>query len=278
MTRLFDPHIHMYSRTTNDYDAMSKAGIEVIVQPSFWLGSPRTSVGTFEDHWEHMITFETKRAKEFGIDHFVCISVNPKEAAERPLALDAIEAMKKYLDRERVVAVGELGYNLINDLEEEAFLRQLDIAVQKNMLITIHLPHNNKREGMKRIEGILKSNNDDKRKGCGVNSYNREKILVDHNVEETIELTLELGMWAGLSVYPITKLSPERAIKMIEKHGTERIMIHSAADWGVSDPLSVPLTAREMRKAGFSSTDIEKVTFYNAYEFFRQSPKFTWKP
>jgi uncharacterized protein len=55
-------------------------------------------------------------------------------------------------------------------------------------------------------------------------------------------------------------------------------MIHSAADWGVSDPLSVPLTAREMRKAGFSSTDIGKVTFYNAYEFFRQSPKFTWKP
>jgi uncharacterized protein len=48
-------------------------------------------------------------------------------------------------------------------------------------------------------------------------------------------------------------------------------MIHSAADWGVSDPLSVPLTAREMRKAGFSSADIEKVTFYNAYEFFTKN-------
>ena len=183
----------------------------------------------------------------------------------------------KYLDRERVVAVGELGYNLINDLEEEAFLKQLDIAVQKNMLITIHLPHNNKVEGMKRIKGILKGKNNDKRKASMVNKYNRQKILVDHNVEETIELTLELGMWAGLSVYPVTKLSPERAIKIIEKHGTERIMIHSAADWGVSDPLSVPLTAREMRKAGFSSTEIENVTFYNAYDFFRQSPKFTWK-
>ena len=171
-----------------------------------------------------------------------------------------------------------MGYNLINDLEEEVFLKQLDIAVQKNMLITIHLPHNNKVEGMKRIEHILKASNDDKRKANKLNIYNREKILVDHNVEETIELTLELGMWAGLSVYPVTKLSPERAIKIIEKHGTERIMIHSAADWGVSDPLSVPLTAREMRKAGFSSTDIEKVTFYNAYEFFKQSPKFTWKP
>jgi len=263
----------MYSRTTDDYDAMSKAGIEVIVQPSFWLGSPRTSVGTFEDYWEHMITFETKRAKEFGIEHFVCISVNPKEASERPLALDAMQAMTKYLGRERVVALGELGYNLINHLEEEIFVKQMDIAAQLDMLMTVHLPHNNKSDGMKRIERILEGNND--KSGT---KYNRKKILVDHNVEETIEKTLELGMWAGLSVYPITKLSPERAIKIIKKHGTERIMIHSAADWGVSDPLSVPLTAREMRNAGFSTSDIEKVTFYNAYEFFKQSPKFTWKP
>jgi uncharacterized protein len=141
-----------------------------------------------------MITFETKRAKEYGIDHFVCISVNPKEAAERPLALDTIKAMMKYLDRERVVAVGELGYNLINDLEEEVFLKQLDNAVQKNMLITIHLPHYNKTEGMKKIEDILNGSNDDKTQGSRVNRYGRQKILVDHNVEESIELTLELGM------------------------------------------------------------------------------------
>ena len=175
----------MYSRTTDDYDAMSKAGIEVIVQPSFWLGSPRTSVGTFRDYWEHMITFETKRAKEFGIEHFVCISVNPKEANERPLALHALKAMTNYLDRERVVAVGELGYNLINDLEEEIFVKQMDIAARKDMLMTVHLPHNNKPEGMKKMERIL---NDDK----SGNKYNRKKILVDHNVEETIEQTLSL--------------------------------------------------------------------------------------
>jgi predicted metal-dependent TIM-barrel fold hydrolase len=286
MTRIFDPHIHMYSRTTDDYEAMSIAGIEVIVQPSFWLGGPRRFVGTFEDYWEHMISFETKRAKEFGIEHFVCISVNPKEAIERPLAMDAVDAMVKngYLDRERVVAVGELGYNLINDLEEEVFVKQMDIAAEKDMLMTVHLPHNNKLEGMKRIERILLNDDDgdgddnEENKGGG-SKYKREKILVDHNVEETIEKTLELGMWAGLSVYPVTKLSPERAMKIIKKYGTERIMIHSAADWGISDPLSVPLVAREMRKSGeFTINDIEKVTFYNAYEYYKQSNRFNWKP
>jgi uncharacterized protein len=284
MTRIFDPHIHMYSRTTDDYEAMSIAGIEVIVQPSFWLGGPRRFVGTFEDYWEHMISFETKRAKEFGIEHFVCISVNPKEAIERPLALEAVDAMVKngYLDRERVVAVGELGYNLINDLEEEVFVKQMDIAAEKDMLMTVHLPHNNKLEGMKRIERILLNDDggdDHEENKGGSNKYQREKILVDHNVEETIEKTLELGMWAGLSVYPVTKLSPERAMKIIKKYGTERIMIHSAADWGMSDPLSVPLVAREMRKSGeFTINDIEKVTFYNAYEYYKQSDRFNWKP
>jgi len=271
----------MYSRTTDDYEAMSIAGIEVIVQPSFWLGGPRRFVGTFEDYWEHMISFETQRAKEFGIEHFVCISVNPKEAIERPLALDAIDAMVKngYLDRERVVAVGELGYNLINDLEEEVFVKQMDIAVEKNMLMTVHLPHNNKPEGMKRIERILLNGDDERNKGGSGGKYDREKILVDHNVEETIEKTLELGMWAGLSVYPVTKLSPKRAMNIIKKYGTERIMIHSAADWGISDPLSVPLVAREMRKSGeFTINDIEKVTFYNAYEYYKQSDRFNWKP
>lgn len=270
MARLFDPHIHMYSRTTDDYEAMSKAGIEVVVEPSFWLGSPRRFVGTFEDYWEHLITFETNRAKDFGIEHFVCISVNPKEAMARPLAIDAIEAMKSYLDRERVVGVGELGYNLINDVEEEVFIDQMEIAADRDMLMTVHLPHQNKPVGMKRIERILKTKSG--------RQYDKSRILIDHNVEETVEKTLELGMWAGLSVYPVTKLSPERAMKIVKKHGTERIMIHSAADWGPSDPLSVALVAREMRKANFDRDEIERVTFLNAFDFYKQSKRFTWRP
>lgn len=269
MTRFFDPHIHMYSRTTDDYERMSLSGIEVIVQPSFWLGSPRTNVGTFIDYWEHMITFETQRSKEFGIEHFTCISVNPKESVERPLALDALNEMivRNFLKRERVVALGEIGYNEINDLEEEVFVKQLDICKREGLLAMVHLPHKNKSKGMERMERIFENGN-----------YDLNKILIDHNTEETIEKTLDLGAWAGLSVYPVTKLSPERVIKIVQRYGSDRIMVNSAADWGVSDPLSVPLTAREMRKSGCKSNEIENVTFVNAYEFYKQSEKFTWKP
>jgi predicted metal-dependent TIM-barrel fold hydrolase len=141
--------------------------------------------------------------------------------------------------------------------------------VEKEMLTMIHLPHVNKKDGIERTKSVLKNKN-----LLGLSN----KILIDHNTEETIEKTLELGCWAGLTVYPITKLSPTRAIDIIEKNGVDKIMINSSADWGISDPLSVPLVAREMKKRGFSENDIEKVTFYNAYEFFKQSPKFVWKP
>lgn len=269
MTRYFDPHIHMYSRTTDDYEKMSTAGIEVIVQPSFWLGGPRTSVGTFVDYWEHMITFETQRAKQFGIEHFTCISVNPKEATERPLALDAFETMIKmdFLNRDRVVALGEIGYNLINEREEEIFIKQLELCKNKDLLAMIHLPHVNKKEGMNKMEKIFQSG-----------KYDFDKILIDHNTEETIKKTLDWGAWAGLSVYPVTKLSPKRVIDLVAVFGSEKLMVNSAADWGVSDPLSVPLTAREMRKNGCKVKDIENITFYNAYEFYRRSKNFTWKP
>jgi len=259
----------MYSRTTDDYERMSLAGIEVIVQPSFWLGSPRTSVGTFVDYWEHMIMFEPQRAKQFGIEHYTCISVNPKESSERPLALDAYNEMVNgnFLKRDGVVALGEIGYNLINSSEEELFIKQLELCNRENLLAMIHLPHNKKPEGMEKMKYIFDSGN-----------YDFRKILIDHNTEETIKHTLEIGAWAGISVYPVTKLSPERVFKIVDHYGSDKIMVNSAADWGVSDPLSVPLTAREMRKHGSKMNDIENVTFYNAYEFYKQSDKFTWKP
>ena len=60
--RIFDPHIHMTSRTTSDYEAMAAAGIAAVVEPSFWLGQPRTHVGTFEDYFASLLGWERFRA------------------------------------------------------------------------------------------------------------------------------------------------------------------------------------------------------------------------
>lgn len=258
-----DPHIHMYSRVTDDYEKMALAGIRTVIEPSFWLGQERTSSKTLIDYWEHIISFEHKRALEFGINHFCTISVNPKEANNAKLAEESLHVIKDYLQRDTVVGIGEIGFDEITKQEEKVFTEQLLLAEELAMPVIIHTPHIDKLEGVKKTIDLIKKY-----------EITQNRIIIDHNTEETIELVLATAAIVGLSVYPHTKLTPIRAANMLKKYGTDRILINSSADWGRSDPLSVPKTAIQMKKDGFSKNDIEKVLYRNPLNFFSQSKNF----
>lgn len=261
--RMIEPHIHNMARTTDDYYNMAVAGIVACVEPSFWAGTDRRAVACFEDYWEHMITFETKRAKEYGIRHYVMLSLNPKEA-RNALASDVIDAMERHLDRPNVVGIGEIGLDLITDEEEKMFRRQLKMGNERKMPIVIHSPHHNKKKGIERIISIIEEEGVD-----------QERIVIDHNTEETIELSLQTKCWVGMTVYYVTKLSAERAVNMITRYGTDRMIVNGSADWGYSDPLAVPKTAMLMRKSGFfSEEEVEKVVFHNPFNLLKFSPNF----
>jgi hypothetical protein len=59
--------------------------------------------------------------------------------------------------------------------------------------------------------------------------------------------------------------------KLVREYGSKRIIVNSAADWGVSDPLKVPKTAAVMREAGITEAMIEKIVWNNPADFFAQS-------
>lgn len=264
--RIIEPHIHCTSRTTDDYYNMAVAGIVACVEPSFWAGTDRRAVACFEDYWEHMIRFETERAAKYGIRHYVMISLNPKEA-RNDLADDVLQAMERYLDRDNVVGIGEIGLDLITAQEEEVFRRQLRMGDARKMPILIHSPHHNKKKGIERIIEILEEEQVD-----------QSRILIDHNTEETVELSLRTGCWVGMTVYYVTKLSAERAVAIMTRYGTDRMIVNGSADWGYSDPLAVPKVAMLMRKSGdFWEDAIQKVVFDNPYSFLSHSPKFDLK-
>ncbi|MBI5644446.1 MAG: TatD family hydrolase [Deltaproteobacteria bacterium] len=261
--RMIEPHIHNVSRTTDDYFNMSVSGIVACVEPSFWTGADKRAVASFEDYWEQMITHETRRAKEYGIRHYVMIGLSPKEARS-PIARHVIGSMESYLERERVVGIGEIGLDLITKEEEEIFRAQLRMANERGMPVVIHSPHHNKKKGIERIISIIREE-----------GVNKERVVIDHNTEETIEMTLGTGCWAGMTVYYTTKLSAERAVNLLTRYGTERILVNGSADWGESDPLAVPKVAMLMRKTClFTEADIEKIAFGNPYKFLKQSPGF----
>jgi uncharacterized protein len=258
--KLFDPHIHMTSRTTDDYQAMANAGIVAIVEPAFWLGQPRTNVGSFEDYFLSLLGWERFRAGQFGIKHFCTLGLNPKEANHPELAEGVLAMLPRYLNKEGVVAVGEIGYDDMTEAEDRVFRKHIELAIEFELPILIHTPHRDKKRGTERTLAVVKE--------MGVEP---SLVLVDHNNEETIAATLNSGCWAGHSIYPDTKMDEARMVNIVQQYGGERIIINSAADWGVSDPLKVPKTAAAMAQAGISSHTIETIVWHNPVAFFAQS-------
>ncbi len=258
--KLFDPHIHMTSRTTDDYEAMARAGIVAIIEPAFWQGQPRTHVGTFEDYFLSLLGWERFRASQFGIRHFCTLALNPKEANNADVAPGVMELLPRYLEKDGVVAVGEIGFDDMTAAEERYFAEQLELARSYELPALVHTPHRDKKKGTERSLALVKD--------VGIPE---SQVLIDHNNEETLPLVLDTGCWAGHSIYPKTKMDEDRMAKLVKRYGPERIVVNSAADWGVSDPLKVPKTVEAMRAAGISESDIERIVWWNPVTFFGQS-------
>ncbi len=259
---IFDPHAHMISRVTDDYERMALAGIVALAEPSFWLGEPRKYAGTFFDYFDHITNFEVKRAAQYGIEHFTTIGVNPREANNDALSREVLERMPEWFAHPKVVAVGELGFDLINDQEEKILRIQLEMAFDAGLPVMIHTPHRNKLDGTLRTIRVIQEM-----------KLDPERILMDHNTEETIRASKSEGFWCGHSVYPNTKLNPERFVNIVDEFGREKMMVNSACDWGPSDPLSVPRTVHEMRKRGHAESAIDEVVWRNPIDFYAKSGK-----
>jgi predicted metal-dependent TIM-barrel fold hydrolase/sugar phosphate isomerase/epimerase len=260
MSRVFDPHIHMSSRTTDDYEAMAAAGVRAVVEPAFWLGQPRTSVGSFVDYFSSLLGWEPYRAEQFGVTHFCALALNPKEANDAGLREDVLALLPRFLLKERVLCVGEVGYDSITPAEDEAFARQLQLAIEHQLPVMVHTPHRDKAEGTRRSLAVVRES-----------GIAPELVLVDHNNELTVGMVLDSGCWAGFSIYPETKMDEQRMVRVLREHGLDRMLVNSAADWGRSDPLKTVQTGATMADAGFSADDVDRVLWGNPVAFYGQS-------
>src|SRR5687768_1436604 len=258
--RFFDPHIHMTSRTTDDFQNMAAAGIRAVIEPAFWLGQPRTTIGSFIDYFSSLVGWERFRASQFGIAHYCAIGLNSKEANNEDLAREVLELLPRFALKEGVVAIGEIGYDEITPTEERAYEHQLQFAVDHDMVVMVHSPHRDKKRGIRRSLEVAR------RIGQPM-----QKLVIDHNNEETVEDVLDAGAWAAFTIYPHTKMGSERMVEIVKKYGPERLIVDSSADWGISDPLSVPKTAALMLQRGIDERTVELVTWRNALDAYAQS-------
>ncbi|NAW66681.1 hydrolase TatD [Photobacterium halotolerans] len=260
MMTYFDPHIHMVSRTTDDYQRMYAAGIVGVIEPAFWQGQPRTSVGSFIDYFDTLLGWERFRASQFGIHHYCTMGLNPKEANDLGLANEVMAVLPRFLAKDGVVAVGEIGYDDITPEEELFMAEQMQLAMEFELPVLVHTPHRDKIGGTKRTIALIRE--------VGIPEH---MVIIDHLNEQTLPLVMETDCWRGHSIYPNTKMSEQRMVALLKEYGLEKMVVNSAADWGCSDPLKVPKTGAAMRQAGYSDAEITKVLFDNPIDFFAQS-------
>ena len=259
-----DPHIHMVSRTTDDYHRMALAGCVAVSEPAFWAGFDRGSVDGFRDYFRQLTEFEPTRAKQFGIRHHSWLCINAKEAENVSLSREVIRLIPEFLDRPGVLGIGEIGLNKNTRNEATVFQEHLDLAMKTDELVLIHTPHlEDKLKGTRMILDMLKG---DRRVTPG-------RVCVDHVEEHTIKLALDGGFWVGMTLYPTTKCTPARAADMIERYGPDRILCNSAGDWGKSDPLAVPELIQELKRRGHPDALITRVVHDNPLQFWQQSAR-----
>lgn len=267
--RYIDPHIHCVSRTTDDYVYMARAGVVAVSEPAFWAGFDRSSAASFHDYFRHLTDVEPKRAAKYGIEHYCWLCINAKEAENVDLSREVIRLIPPLLDHPRVLGIGEIGLNKNTRNEITIFEEQVDLAATQEQLILIHTPHlADKHKGTSIIIDILRN---DRR-------IQPQRVLIDHCEEHTIRMAKEAGFWCGLTIYPVTKVTPQRGCDIVETFGPEMICVNSASDWGESSPSMLTDTCLEYRRRGHNEAEAMEVFYNNPCRFFRQSAHWKLQP
>ena len=170
----------------------------------------------------------------------------------------------QFLGRKNVLGIGEIGLNKNTRNELIILEEQIALAEKHNQLVLVHTPHlEDKLKGTRIIMDALSAS-----------TISPGRVLIDHVEEHTVAEVLDRGFWAGMTLYPDTKVTPQRAVDILEMYGFERIWMNSAGDWGCSDPLAVPKARLEMKRRGHEDQTIDRVTLHNPQTFLSQSGRF----
>lgn len=267
--KIIEPHVHMIARTVQDYERMARMHTVAICEPAFWAGYDRTSPQAFHDYFTHISEFEPTRAAQYLIDHYCWVCINPKEAEDVGFSREVISFIPEFLDKPTVLGLGEIGLHLSTRNEMTIFAEQVELALKYDQLIWIHTPHlDDKLRGTRMMLDYL----------TGHGGVNPERVMFDHMEEHTLPLVLEHGFWAAMTVYPVTKNSPQRVIDAIERFGPDRLVVDASGDWGPSDPATLHDTLFEMRRRGHSDREVERIFYNNPCRFLRQGGKFRLEP
>lgn len=249
-----DAHTHIDARTPEDLDIIGVAGISEVVALAHNPMKMINSSMTFQ-HFKRLLEEEPLRARNYGVRVYTALGMHPRAI---PQDFDAvIKELGKYLASEQVAAIGEIGLETGEELEEEVFRAQLQFVKQKPAII--HTPRANKQRIARQILSIIREE-----------GTNTSKVLIDHNNSETIQSVLEIGAFAGITVQPgkLTVAEAVGIIKGLDREEKKRVVANSDMGSNPSDVLAVARLARTLTLENMQQVALD-VCSQNAKRFLR---------
>lgn len=250
--KMIDTHIHADARSGEDFKEMYLAGIDTAITCSYYPYRIDADI-ILLNHLNRILEFDTKRAKEHGIDLKVALGIHPTNSNVNPEKI--FEQLYKWIETKKIIAIGEIGLEDLTENEINIFKKQLDIANETNSKVIIHTPRKNKKDVLKTILDILPQHLDEK------------QAVIDHINGYVIEDVIGHDCMLGLTVQP-QKLKKEDAIAILDEYGFDRFLLNSDMSNKPSDPLSVAKTIRELQRLDYGEKEIAKVSHINAENFF----------
>lgn len=244
-----DAHAHLTDMTYENLRDMALANTRGIIAPvQIPLRHPISPDGLI-DIWKMHLEEYLPRAKQQLINVYAMIGMSmvctPSGEIDRLL-----KEMERFLQLPEVVAVGEVGFELNSptnpdeDFQRHLYESQLDVVKSAGVTLDIHTSFAPARK-IKYTELSLKLASD--------HGLDMNKVVVDHCTADNIELALDAGAYAAITVQPWRDVTPEMAADLIIKYNSDRVFVDSdcCAD-SPSDPLSVAKTAYALELKGAS--------------------------
>lgn len=249
---IIDAHLHADCRPVEDFKNMKIAGVNAIVSCAYDPLEMKKSNVSFE-HFDRIINREAKRVENEGIKLYCAVGVHPRAI---PTDFEkVIEKLPEYLEKKNVIAIGEIGLETADDLEQKVFVEQLKIADENNYKIIVHTPRTNKVEITEKIVKLLDEH------------INPRLVQLDHVDFSIVDSIIDKDYSLGITIQPL-KMSTEETIQMLEKYGYDKFVLDSDISYAPSNPLSLPETKHELEKMGVNKNSINKVMFENVLKFY----------
>ncbi len=254
---LIDSHAHLDDRRFDkDRDRLIKSlkelGVDLVINPGADLNSSIKAV-SLSGKYDNI---------------YAAVGVHPHSAKE--MDESTIEILKSFTNREKVVAIGEIGLdyyydNSPRDIQQKRFIEQLNLAKEVDLPVIIHT-----REATKDTFHILKEAQDGSLEG------------VMHCFSGSVEMAMEyikLGFYISLAG-PVTFKNARVSKEVAKAVPLDKLMIETDAPYLTPEPYRgkrnepfyvryVAGTIAELR--GISFEEVAKQTSENTKKLFRIS-------